>query len=152
MSDMQASGNASRSAARRTLGWVGATMVAALAVLGWSILLGQESPGGQSGEDRDAEYRRELRSYLWGIGLALLLTWVPFSLVFWHAVPQFWLFIAIGAFALVQVVVHFRFFLHIGFSEQKLEDLELILFSTLILTLMVGGTIWILMNLAERMH
>ncbi len=152
MSDAGASRAAKRLAARRALGWIGSVLVAGLAVLGWSVLLSQRSPGGASAEDPDAEYRRELHSYLWGIGLALLLTWVPFSLVYWHAAPPFWLFIGIGAFALVQIVVHFRFFLHIRFTKQKMEDLELILFSTLILTLMAGGTIWILTNLAARMH
>lgn len=94
--------------------------------------------------------RRELRSYVWGIGLALLLTVVPFALVHWGGIPRFALLIVIGAFALVQMLVHFRFFLHIGF-KQKGEDLQLILFSALLLTIMVAGTIWIMASLALRM-
>ena len=54
------------------------------------------------------------------------------------------------ALSLVQMIVHFRFFLHIGF-HQKREDLQLILFSTLLLFLMVAGTIWIMASLAGRM-
>lgn len=38
-----------------------------------------------------------------GIGLALLLTLVPFALVHWGLMPRAALFIAIGAFALVQM-------------------------------------------------
>jgi cytochrome o ubiquinol oxidase subunit IV len=94
--------------------------------------------------------RREFRSYVWGFGLALLLTVVPFALVHWVGIPRFPLLIVIGAFALVQMLVHFRFFLHIGF-KQKREDLQLILFSTLLLTIMVAGTIWIMASLAMRM-
>jgi cytochrome o ubiquinol oxidase operon protein cyoD len=94
--------------------------------------------------------RREFRSYVWGIGLALLLTVAPFALVHWAGIPRFPLLIVIGAFALVQMLVHFRFFLHIGF-KQKREDLQLILFSTLLLTIMVAGTIWIMASLALRM-
>lgn len=96
------------------------------------------------------EERQEFRSYVWGIGLALLLTLVPFALVHWKAIPRFSLLVVIGAFALVQMLVHFRFFLHIGF-RQKREDLQLILFSALLLTIMVGGTIWIMASLAMRM-
>ncbi|MHB1942686.1 MAG: cytochrome o ubiquinol oxidase subunit IV [Acidiferrobacteraceae bacterium] len=96
------------------------------------------------------EERRDFRSYVWGIALALLLTLVPFALVHWAGVPRFPLVIVIGAFALVQMIIHFRFFLHIRFS-QKREDLQLILFSTLVLILMVGGTIWIMGSLALRM-
>ncbi|MFZ1920255.1 MAG: cytochrome C oxidase subunit IV family protein [Xanthobacteraceae bacterium] len=97
-------------------------------------------------------YSRELRIYVIGFGLALALTVGPFALVYWSVLSPFWLFIAIGAFALVQVVVHFRCFLHIDPPKQKNDDLQLILFSSLILLLMVGGTIWILANLAIRMH
>ncbi len=96
------------------------------------------------------EERRDFRSYVRGIGLALLLTLVPFALVRWAWIPRFPLLIAIGVFALVQMIVHFRFFLHIGF-RQKREDLQLILFSTLLLIILVGGTIWIMGSLALRM-
>lgn len=100
--------------------------------------------------DLEREERQEFRSYVWGVGLALLLTLVPFALVHWAGLPRSALLIVIGAFALVQMVVHFRFFLHIGF-RQKREDLQLILFSTLLLIIMVGGTIWIMFSLAQRM-
>ena len=102
----------------------------------------------QSGSGR--EERKEFRSYVWGVGLALLLTLVPFALVQWMAMPRLPMLIVIGAFALVQMLVHFRFFLHIGF-RQKREDLQLIVFSALLLIIMVAGTIWIMASLAIRM-
>ncbi len=94
---------------------------------------------------------RELSSYIAGFILAALLTSAAFGLVWWSLLPHSWLMVAIGAFALIQIVVHFRFFLHIDLSRQKREDLQLILFSALILAIMVGGTIWILGDLAARM-
>ena len=100
--------------------------------------------------ERKDEERREFRSYVWGIALALVLTLLPFALVHWFGIPRFTLLIVIGVFALVQMIVHFLFFLHISF-RQKREDLQLILFSTLLLIIMVGGTIWIMGNLALRM-
>jgi cytochrome o ubiquinol oxidase operon protein cyoD len=96
------------------------------------------------------EERQEFRSYVWGTGLALVLTGVPFALVHRPSLPRFWLLIVIGGFAVVQMLVHFRFFLHISF-RQKREDLQLILFSTLLLIVMVGGTLWIMARLAARM-
>lgn len=109
----------------------------------------------QTRDDGDAvsrklEERKEFHSYVWGIALALVLTLVPFALVHWAAMRGLPLLSVIGAFALVQMVVHFRFFLHIGF-RQKREDLQLILFSTLLLVIMVAGTIWIMASLAMRM-
>jgi cytochrome o ubiquinol oxidase operon protein cyoD len=88
---------------------------------------------------------------VWGIGLALLLTLVPFGVVNSTAMPRFSLLILIGVLALMQILVHFRFFLHIGF-RQKREDLQLILFSVLLLAIMVGGTVWIMASLTTRMH
>jgi len=100
--------------------------------------------------ERDRAQRREFRSYVWGVGLALLLTVVPFALVQWAGIGRVYVMILVGAFALAQLLVHFRFFLHIGL-RQKREDLQLILFSALLLTIMVSGTIWIMVSLALRM-
>jgi cytochrome o ubiquinol oxidase operon protein cyoD len=94
--------------------------------------------------------RRELRAYISGVVLALILTLVPFALVHWHAMAAPSVYYLIGAFALVQIIVHFRCFLHISF-RQKREDLQLILFSTVLLIIIVGGTIWVMFNLAARM-
>lgn len=98
-----------------------------------------------------AEYRKELRSYLTGLGLAVLLTAIAFGCVIWNGWPRNVLLWVIGAAAVVQIIVHFRYFLHIDLSKSKRDDLQLILFSFLILVLMVGGTIWILLNLHNRM-
>jgi cytochrome o ubiquinol oxidase operon protein cyoD len=95
--------------------------------------------------------QREFHSYVWGVSLALLFTVVPFGLVHWRpGMSHFSLLIVIGAFALAQMLVHFRFFLHLGFKEKR-EDLQLILFSALLLTIMVAGTVWIMTSLAARM-
>lgn len=94
--------------------------------------------------------RREFYSYVSGVVLALILTLVPFGLVhFGHArvTTVYWV---IGCLAFVQMIVHFRFFLHIGF-RQKREDLQLILFSAVLLIIMIGGTVWIMGSLAGRM-
>lgn len=96
------------------------------------------------------EYASELRGYLLGYGTAILLTLAPFGLVNWHALGRHGLYLAIGACALVQVIVHFRFFLHINPPRQNVHDLQLILFSGLLLFFMVAGTIWILSSLAAR--
>lgn len=104
-----------------------------------------------SAEVDDDERRRELRSYGLGFAAAAVLTAVPFVLVaarLASAGTAYWI---IGICALVQLVVHFRFFLHIGLGRSSRDDLQLILFTALIILLMAGGTIWILANLHHRM-
>ena len=110
----------------------------------------EQTRDGGDAATRELEERKEFRSYVLGVALALVLTLAPFGLVHWATMPRLSLLSVIGAFALVQMVVHFRFFLHIGF-RQKREDLQLILFSTLLLVIMVAGTIWIMASLAMRM-
>lgn len=95
--------------------------------------------------------RQERRSYLVGYGLALALTLPVFALVGFDLLSRRSILWIAGVAAVVQVVVHFRFFLHIRLKGQTREDLQLILFTTLLLILMGGGTIWIMLNLAHRM-
>ena len=101
------------------------------------------------GDLREQE-RRDFLSYVWGVGLALVLTLVPFALIHWFHLPRLPVLVTIGVLALVQMLVHFRFFLHIGFHQNR-EDLQLIVFSALLLLIMLAGTIWIMASLASRM-
>ncbi len=99
----------------------------------------------------EREYRRELRSYGLGLASASLLTVLAFALVAMHLLPVITTLWCVAALALVQVICHFRFFLHIDLSKSKRDDLQLILFSSLIVIVMVGGTIWIISNQKMRM-
>ena len=101
-------------------------------------------------EDED-EARAERLSYGVGLVLALALTVAAFALVHFDLLDRTAALWAIGALALAQTVVHFRYFLHIDLSRQQREDLQLILFTTLILVIMCGGTVWIAFDLYGRM-
>ena len=95
--------------------------------------------------------RGEIRSYAIGYGLALALTGAAFAIVRWPKFVSTTTLAVVLGLALVQMVVHFRFFLHITLRRSARDDLQLILFSTLIMTLMVSGTLVILFNLRARM-
>lgn len=41
------------------------------------------------GIDPMKEESREFRSYVWGLGIALLLTLVPFALLHWAGLPRY---------------------------------------------------------------
>ena len=98
----------------------------------------------------DPEYRREARVYLAGFGFALTLTVIPFGLVRWGLMQGRALAVTIALLAVAQIIVHLRFFLHIDLSRQKREDLQLILFTVLLLGIMALGTLWIMSNLSAR--
>lgn len=95
--------------------------------------------------------RRETWSYVIGYVLALALTGVAFAEVRWPFFAATTTLAIVFGLALVQIVVHFRFFLHISLVKSSRDDLQLVLFSTLIVALMVSGTLVILMNLHQRM-
>ncbi|MEX6505255.1 cytochrome o ubiquinol oxidase subunit IV [Jiella sp. M17.18] len=99
----------------------------------------------------EEDFRRERRNYFVGLVLAILLTLAAFGSVAWTDWPRMTILWIILGCAIVQIVVHFHYFLHINLAKSKREDLQLILFSFMIVTVMAGGTIWILYNLDMRM-
>jgi cytochrome o ubiquinol oxidase operon protein cyoD len=95
--------------------------------------------------------RRETMTYVVGYGMALLLTCAAFGLVYFHLLGGRGAFSIVLGFGLAQMVVHFRCFLHIDLKRSARADLQLILFSGLVVALMVGGTLVVLFNLRQRM-
>lgn len=94
---------------------------------------------------------REFREYCIGGILALVLTLAAFGLVATHWFDRMASLGIVAAMALVQMLVHFRYFLHIDLRRSHRDELQLILFTALIILLMAGGTLWILWNLHARM-
>ena len=95
--------------------------------------------------------RSEVRGYVIGYALALALTGAAFAAVRWPSFAAGTTLSLVFGLAIVQAVVHFRFFLHIDLRRSARDDLLLILFATLIVALMVAGTLVILFNLRLRM-
>ena len=95
--------------------------------------------------------RGEALPYFIGYGLSLLLTCVAFGLVWQHLLSGHTALYVVLALGLVQMLTHFRCFLHISLRRNSRPDLQLLLFSSLIVALMVGGTLVVLFNQHNRM-
>jgi cytochrome o ubiquinol oxidase subunit IV len=95
--------------------------------------------------------RRDLLTYGTGYGLALSLTLGAFGSVYFRLMAPWTTLAVVLGLALIQVMVHLRFFLHIDLKRSARSDLQLILFSAGIILLMLGGTLVILGNLRMRM-
>ncbi|WP_226782800.1 cytochrome o ubiquinol oxidase subunit IV [Oceaniglobus trochenteri] len=98
-------------------------------------------------DDRRSETIRYVTGALVSGVLTLLAFWVVMGPDLARPV-RLWVLAGLG---LAQIVVQLRCFLHIGWHSRR-EDLQLILFSLVLLGLMIGGTIWIMGSLAVRMH
>ena len=93
---------------------------------------------------------RTIRPYLIGIVLALTLTAIPFALVAMGTASRGTTLAVIIVAALIQIVVHLRFFLHIG-SRTPRENLIALAFACVLIFIMIGGTLWIMFDLYHRM-
>ncbi len=103
--------------------------------------------------DRHAEmHRRERRRYVIGYGGSLLLTLAVFFIAYQWGIETPGVYLTIGLMGLAQLIVQLVYFLHIDRRRSSREDLDLVLFSTLVLLIIILGTVWILGNLAIRMH
>jgi cytochrome o ubiquinol oxidase operon protein cyoD len=90
-------------------------------------------------------------SYLTGFALALVLTAIPFALVAAGTLPRQSTLIVIAIAAVIQILVHLRYFLHLDLIETPRENLLSIGFAAVLVFIMVGGSLWVMFNLQQRM-
>lgn len=91
-----------------------------------------------------------LGSYLTGFGLAVVLTIIPFVLVMTGALTGPSTLVVIFAAAIMQILVHLHFFLHLDSSSGQRWNMLAFLFTLTVIVLLVGGSVWIMYNLAGR--
>lgn len=90
-------------------------------------------------------------SYITGFVLALILTLIPFGLVAFGWLSTGATLLVIGAAAVLQIIVHLFFFLHLDFSPANRWNTMSALFSAAIMILLIGGTLWLFVSLKLRM-
>ena len=101
--------------------------------------------------DSTGESGGSFKSYATGFVLAIVLTVIPFALVMHGAMPRSVALFGIFGAAIVQILVHLHYFLHMDTSSTARWNVLALIFTLLIMTLFVGGTIWIMYNLYYRM-
>jgi len=92
------------------------------------------------------------RSYLTGFLLSVVLTVIPFWLVMGDVLgDRTWTAMIIFAFALVQIIVHVRYFLHLDTRAEGGWTLISFVFTVVIVCIVLGGSIWIMYHLNTNM-
>jgi cytochrome o ubiquinol oxidase operon protein cyoD len=94
--------------------------------------------------------RSKIIAYTFGFILSIVLT----LLAFWVA-PQFGTLAAalIILGAILQLIVQLFFFMHIGQRDYPRSNLLVLIFTGIIISIVIGGTVWIMSNLAHlHMH
>ena len=91
-----------------------------------------------------------LGTYVTGFVLAVVLTVIPFGLVMSGALPRWATVTGVFAAAVVQILVHLHYFLHLDTSSEQRWNLLAIAFTFLIMLILVAGSVWIMFNLYYR--
>ena len=95
--------------------------------------------------------RGSFKSYGTGFLLSIVLTVIPFALVMSGALPRSAIVFGLLGAAIVQMMVHLHYFLHLDASSAARWNLIALAFTLLIMFIFVGGSIWIMFNLNYRM-
>ncbi|HEU4624473.1 MAG TPA: cytochrome o ubiquinol oxidase subunit IV [Steroidobacteraceae bacterium] len=93
-----------------------------------------------------------LRDYLTGFALSVVLTAMPFWLVMSGALEskQATGFIIMG-FAVVQIVVHMVYFLHMNAKSDEGWTMVALVFTLIIVVITLAGSLWIMHHLNTNM-
>ena len=99
----------------------------------------------------DHSVRQGIQGYVIGLALAVLLTVASFyavntNLIWGPGIP-----VALVTLAVAQIGVHLVFFLHITTAPDNTNNVLALAFGVLIVALVIGGSIWIMDHLNERM-
>ncbi|MCD1126188.1 cytochrome o ubiquinol oxidase subunit IV [Jinshanibacter sp. LJY008] len=92
-----------------------------------------------------------VKSYLIGFVLSVILTAIPFWMVMTGAATPATLAVAISLFAIVQIVVHLVYFLHMNTKSEGGWNFVALVFTGLIIAIVVVGSLWIMYNLNINM-
>jgi cytochrome o ubiquinol oxidase operon protein cyoD len=92
-----------------------------------------------------------VQGYLIGFVLAALLTTASFYAVYTHLIWGPAIPIALVVLAIAQMGIHLVFFLHLTTAPDNTNNVLALAFGVLIVALIIGGSVWIMSHLNERM-
>jgi len=88
-----------------------------------------------------------VKSYAIGFILSVILTIIPFGLVMYPSLPKSITLLIVLAFAIVQVLVHLVYFLHLDRSAAQRNNVIAFVFAAIVIVLLVGLSLWIMFSI-----
>jgi cytochrome o ubiquinol oxidase operon protein cyoD len=111
---------------------------------------GDQDHGHGHAHDHDAHGSR--RGYLTGFALSVLLTAVPFALVMTGVIVDARVTAGIiMAFAVVQIVVHMIYFLHMNGRSENGWTLMALIFTVIVVVIVLSGSLWVMYHMNLNM-
>jgi len=99
-----------------------------------------------SHDSHDASHG-SVKSYAIGFILSVILTVIPFGLVMYPSLPKDVTLWIVLAFAVIQVLVHLVYFLHLDRSAAQRNNVVAFIFAALVIVLLVGLSLWIMFSI-----
>ena len=93
-----------------------------------------------------------LKDYVVGFVLAVILTAIPFWLVMGHVLPTAQMTaVAVMGLAVIQVLVHMVYFLHMNARSEGGWTLLALMFTLILVVITLSGSLWVMHNLNTHM-
>ncbi|HHF2876582.1 TPA: cytochrome o ubiquinol oxidase subunit IV [Vibrio diabolicus] len=100
----------------------------------------------------DQHVEASASDYVKGFIASLILTVIPFYFVWTKSLPDTTTYAILFGCALVQIFVHFKYFLHM---ETKTSDgrwnLVSLMFTAIVVLILIAGSVWIIYNMNVNM-
>lgn len=102
-------------------------------------------------ESADHDVLAHFQGYLYGLGLAAVLTVASFWVLGTHQIWGPAIPVMLVTLAVAQIGVHLVFFLHITTAPDNTNNILALAFGVLIVALIIGGSLWIMNHLNHNM-
>ncbi|WP_298962028.1 cytochrome o ubiquinol oxidase subunit IV [uncultured Methylobacterium sp.] len=90
--------------------------------------------------------------YVTGFVLSVILTAIPFALVMARPIDSaLWTGLVVMAFAVVQIVVHMVYFLHMNTSSEGGWTVLALIFTIVLVVITLTGSLWVMHHLNTNM-
>jgi len=93
-----------------------------------------------------------IKGYMIGFVLSIILTAIPFGLVMFPSFPRDTIVTIVLVMAVVQVVVHVFYFLHLDASIEERWNVSAFVFTLLITAIVIAGSVWVMYNATTNME
>ena len=100
----------------------------------------------------DGRDHGSFKSYMTGFILSVILTAIPFWLVMTNAIEnKNWTIAIVVAFAVVQIVVHMVYFLHMNTTSDAGWTMMALIFTIIVVVIALSDSLWVMYHLNVNM-
>jgi cytochrome o ubiquinol oxidase operon protein cyoD len=112
---------------------------------------GHDAHDGHHGDHDVHAAHGSLKGYLIGFGLSVVLTAIPFWLVMTGPLAPGATAAIVIALAVVQILVHMIFFLHLDTKSEGGWNLLAAIFTIVLVVITLAGSLWVMYHMNENM-